>query len=605
MLYDQLIEFAQEKQRRRRYQGIHKSVPCPIVVIVLGDTLGRSLDALYHQLSGRWSSQLDALQIGYCYINEPYTGSAPILQAMLGLPEEGQSGAGTLCLMPEALRTVNDMVGNAIRKISDEPEVSMAKADIHLILAPEDPAQAFATDIAAVARGRFQRFGTLDTDCRFYFILPIECETQVQMGHMRAAIEQLKAADSDSEEYTEEVLLLQSDAPPQRYHVGKVVQSVMLLDEMNESFQRYNAHGERIMLIADLIENGWNGTGFIQTAGAQNGVVGPEYWLAQATNELCIRVTEDRPQNEINLRDIYEEIMRLSELRMRGVERAFDGCCLFNLGQVSRINNMDSQEAEKRVFGNALEYAYEHWLKHLPAFEITETLKQMFEQIESRDRLIQLANELHDWAENYTRHQTVVPSSRYQAPLRFGNESESVQRFRSYLIQKKYLLKCENDKQICCAELAGRCAEYCREQADRIASERETFLAFAEEARETWFRLRERYNEGRPMPLRWINQHPPLSELRRLGVKAAEEGESSQFLSLVAECVDLEWNSEGALAPPEIPVYCRLTVALGLQPQIRQITDGAAQGHIIKTLVIANRYQERDMRRVFVFNSVM
>ncbi len=601
VLYDELIDFAREKQRGRRYKSIHKSVPNPIMVIVLGDSLGDSIDFLYKQLSRRWSSQLDAFQVCYCYIDKPYSGNTPVIQARLGVPEEGKSGAGTLCLMPEALSAVNDMACEAIKN-SRGPGVTMSRADIHIILAPEDPLQAFATDVAAVAYGRFRGLGAMDIECRLYFMLPMDLETKAEKSNMRAAIRQLEAAAF--EKYSEEVLI-QKDAPPERCSIDRMVNYVMLLDEMNEHYQMYNAHGERLVLLADLIENGWNSSGFIQSAGVQDGVAGPEYWLAQAADTLCVKVMEDRSRNKARFKDICEEIMRLSGLRMEGVDKALEGCCLFNPGQVFRISDMDSSEAEALVFGRALEYAYNCWLKQLPELQITDSLKEMLDEAESRESLMQLSKKLSEWAENCDRGRTSALSAKCQGLPRSGNEAECARRFRTFMLQVKYQPRCKAEEQGCYVRLADMCAKYCREQGEIIRSEREAFASFAEEAREAWLRLKEKYNEGRVMPLKWIDERPRLSELRRLGAEAADGGDPRGFLSLVADCVDLGQNNEDGIAIPEPPVCCRLTVALGLPTWIDKIEDGAAKGHVIKTIVISDRYEDKDMKRVFVFNKVM
>ena len=138
-LHDQLIEFAREKQRKRCCVSVHKSVSNPIVVLVIGDKRLDELEALYTQLKSRWSGQLNALQVCYCYVKAPYTGPGQILQAKLELPD-GRGGPGALCALPDTLAAVNAMMAQAIDQVSQETQVQMMQAGIHIVLSPEDPA---------------------------------------------------------------------------------------------------------------------------------------------------------------------------------------------------------------------------------------------------------------------------------------------------------------------------------------------------------------------------------------------------------------------------------------------------------------------------------
>ncbi len=65
MLYDDLIEIARDKQQKRRRSSVHKSVPHPQFVLVLGDEMAARLDGLYQRVSSRRSSGLGGLQLCY------------------------------------------------------------------------------------------------------------------------------------------------------------------------------------------------------------------------------------------------------------------------------------------------------------------------------------------------------------------------------------------------------------------------------------------------------------------------------------------------------------------------------------------------------------
>lgn len=596
MLYDQIVEFAREKHQMVRRRVVHKGVPRPIVVMVVGDSGRDALDLLSARLTSRWTSQLEALQVCYACIDAPYEGERPILQARLERPEEGSGGPGCLCRLPETLAAVNDMAGELIRRLCSAPRISMQRADVHIILAPEDPASPLLSDLAAVIRGRLEEFGAVGCDCRLYLLLPQRYETAAQRERVCGVMDQLSRLDSGP--YRQAVLMPQADDAPRPYEARRLVDAVMLLDDMNERYQCCNTHGERLELLVDLVENGWLGEGFIQTAGEREGSAGPEYWLAQAVDTLCRQVLAEDGGDEVDFDEVKTAVTRAVETRMKGMEQALGCCCLFHRGQVERLSGSVSlDEAEQAVFGGALEMAYKGWLEERPPLEVPEAVSRVLKSAGSAKELERLAERLQEWGE---RCGETVPLPRQSCqgfnPSR--DETESAARFRNLLCQTKYALRRKQDEQRAWGETARLCAESCRERARELAQEREDFSEFARQVQEAWYTLRDSYNGGSPMPLSWVEAAPSMEELRRAGARAAESGDAREVLSLAAQCVDLSGGAarDGGFADPLL--FCRIPITMGLNTWTRRIDQGISEGRMLKLAIIANSYSEAAVQRV-------
>lgn len=592
-LYDQLIEFAREKQRGRRCVGVHKSVPNPILVIVIGDKQCEFLDPLYTQLSSRWSSQLKALQVCYCYVKTPYEGSSPILQAKLELPDRG--GAGAVCSLPDTLSAVNDMIGQAIDRIGQESQTRMMRADIHIVLAPEDPAGMLLSDLAAVAKGRLEDSGVITTDCRLYLLLSSAYRTKAECGYVCGVMDQLREAQA----YEQAVLQPQQDAAPLTCRINRLINAVMLLDDVNEHHQHYNAHGERLGLLLDLVENGWSNTGFIQTAGVRDGSAGPEYWLAQAADFLCSARREQAKKDagvEI-MQVIIAEITAAAQDRTRGLDRALDACRLFVPGQVGRVGQLSLDNGETAVFGGALQSAYASWQKNLPEMKLPGKVLQVVEDIESDDILDVLIYDLESWAEECERQAPAPLQNRPKLPSD-GGEAAAALYFRNFLLQEKYQLLVKKEEQHSRAELVRSCAKNCRQRKKDLRTESEEFADFAREIQQVWATLRDAYNDGGKMQLTWIDKKPAPGALRKAGALAVRTGDPTQVLTMVADCVDLSGDeTEGAqCAAP--PLFCRIPFADELSTRVQPITQGVSSGRVLKFAVISQEYDEEMLRRV-------
>jgi len=596
VLYDQIVEFAREKQQVRRRVTVHKSVPRPIVVMVVGDSGREAVDLLYTRLTSRWSSLLEALQVCYYYMDAPYDGERPILQTRLERPEEGGAGPGSLCKLPDTLAAVNAMAGELIRRMCSAPQISMQRADVHIILAPEDPASPLLSDLAAVMRGRLEEFGAVGCDCRLYLLLPQQYETTAQRERVCGVMDQLSQLDGGP--YRQTVLMPQTDGAPQPYEARRLVDAVMLLDDMNERYQCYNTHGERLELLVDLVENGWLSEGFIQTAGVREGSAGPEYWLAQAADVLCARALGQNDGEDVDFDRARTAIVRAVEDRMGGLEQALSCCCLFHRGQVERFGGSVSlDQAERAVFGRALELAYKAWVEKLPPLAVPAAFSQALDAAGSGKALERLAERLREWGER-CREAVPLPRESLQGFNPSTDETESVVRFRNLLYQEKYSLQRKKEEQYACAETAQMCAELCRERAGELAQEREDFSEFARQVQEAWYTLRDAYNGGNPMPLSWIEKAPALEDLRRTGARAAREGDAKEALALVAHCVDLSGGAARDAGFADPLLFCRIPITMGLNTWTRRIEQGMSEGRMLKLAIIANRYSEDAVQRV-------
>ena len=596
-LYDQLIEFAREKQRKRRCVGVHKSISNPIVVLVIGDRQLDDLETLYTQLKSRWSSQLKALQVCYCYVEAPYTGPSPILQVKLELPD-GRGGPGSLCELPDTLSAVNGMMSQAIEQISQEAQVQMMQSGIHIVLSPEDPAGVLLSDLAAVAKGRLEDFGVIINDCRLYLMLPKSYQTTDECGRVCGVMDQLREAGN----YEQAVLQPQLDAAPQVCRINRLINAVMLLDDLNENYQPYNVHGERLGLLLDLIENGWSNIGFIQTAGVREGSAGPEYWLARAADQLCSERQERAGNNkdEKRFQPVIKEISAAVQLRSRGADQIMRSCCLFRPGQVERIARLTLDEGEAAVFGGALRMAYAFWREKLAEPDIPGAVLQFVEEIESEADLDALTGELENWLNDLEERQTPVSNAYCPQIYSDKGEAEAVRRFRDALWTEKYLALVKKEEQDCCAKLVRLCVKRCQQRKEELWTEEEEFAGFAREIREVWFTLRDAYSDDSSrLEPKWIGKPPSSGVLRKAGALAFRTGDPTEALSLAAECVDLSGTRKGGEPQADPPLFCRILFSADLNTRVQPITQGVSTGRVLKFAVISQEYDEEALRRVY------
>ncbi len=595
-LHDQLIEFAREKQRKRRCVSVHKSLSNPIVVLVIGDKRLEELDALYTQLKSRWSSQLKALQVCYCYVKTPYVGASPILQTKLELPGD-RGGPGALCALPDTLTAVNGMMAQVIDRISQETQVQMMRAEIHIVLSPEDPAGALLSDLAAVAKGRLEDFGVITNDCRLYLLFPKSYQTADECRCVCGVMDQLRKAGR----YEQAVLQPLTDAAPRICRIDRLINAVMLLDELNENYQHYNTHGERLGLLLDLVENGWSNAGFIQTAGVREGGAGPEYWLASAIDQLCSeRQTEGkRDEEDERFQAASEKISTTVQARSNGAEQALRSCCLFRPGQVGRITRLPLDEGETAVFGEALRAAYAAWREELTDPEIPSEALRVVEEIESDAGLDTLAGRLENWAEDLEGELSQIPNACCPLLHPEKGEAEAACRFRDVLWTEKYLPLVKREERDCCMRLARLCAKRCRERRAELQTEEEEFAEFAKEIRQIWFALRDTYTNGRKIEPKWLGKLPVRGALRKAGALAIRTSDSAEVLSIVAECVDLNGTEEEGLPQADPLLFCRILFAGDLNTRIQPITQGVSNGRVVKFAVISQEYDEETLRRVY------
>lgn len=599
-LYDQLIDFAREKQRGRRRAGVHKSVPYPIVILVVGDKQRDLLDGLYAQLTARWSGCLGALQFCYCYIDAPYEGSSPIYQTKLDLCGLEKQGAGAIGDLPETLKAVNEVMGEVVRRISSDGQVAMQQADIHIITAPEDETEPLLSDLSAIAASRWEDFGAVRVNCRLYLLLPGEYRTDAERTRVSSMMDQLQAADAG--EYRQEVQQPHAGVPPRVCTIQRLFNAVMLLDEMDETGRFYNSHGERLGLLVDLIENGWSGGSFLQTAGVQEGTAGPEYWLAQAVNTLCGKVLAQTGSsgNKIEPKLAIDAIAAATKERMQGMERALSPCCLFFRGRINRVSGMPVDEGEQAVFGHALDTAYVSWREGLPPLQVPEEVEQLLDTTDSEEETRRLADRLWGWAKECRDKAVPPPDQSCQGFHISGTEAEKVLRFRNFLKQVKYMPQRIMDEQLCCASLAELCAERCRGRIEAIRNEQAEFAEFAQAVDQVWNILRNKYNGGIAMEADWMKEPPELARLRKSGAQAVRDGKASPVLSLVAECVELNSPPRFAACQPDLLLFCRIPITMGITTQIWRIDQGISAGRVLKLAMICDRYEEEAAQRVFM-----
>lgn len=594
--YDQLIEFAREKQRGRRSAVVHKSVKDPIVVLVLGDKQQQYLDTLYTQLCGRWSSRLQALQVCYCYVDAPYTGANPILQTRLELP--AASGAGAICALPETLAAVNGMAGQAIERISHDPQISMRRGNIHVVLAPEDPAGMLLSDLVAVFKSRLEDFGFFTLDCRLYLLLPWSFQTQRECEWVCGVLDQLREA----QEYDQPVLQPQVDAAPRQCRIERLINAVMLLDSVNENGQHYNVHGERLNLLLDLVEHGWDNSGFLQTAGAREGSAGPEYWLAHALDTLCARQQEPvtREESSEMFKAVSEAITEATQQRTGGLDRALRACCFFRPGQTGRLRQLSVEDAETAVFGSALRSAYAGWQKNLEMSELPPAVRELLDRVSSETQLETLMGQLEQWLKECEITQA-RPAQEQRLNLSLtGNDVEDAARLRGYLYKEKYLPLADRERQSFNTHLVSQCRKYCLNRKEELRSEEADFEEFARGVRQTWITLRDAYNDGREMELTWIDRQPEPSTLRKACALALRSGDPTQVLSMAADCVDLSGNANSGARCADPPLFCSIPFTMGLNMRLKTIEEGVSSGRVLKFAVLAQEYDEEMLQQVHV-----
>lgn len=599
----QLVDFARSSQMRRRRSGVHQSVPNPILVLILGDSLCDQLEQIHTQLTSRWSSQLGALQFCYFYTDKPYKGSCSILQAKM-TAAEGASGAGTLCRDTGNLQAVNRVLRAAGEHISKMPMISMNKAEIHLILPLCDPMEAFVTDIAAVAQGWMNTFGAASNDCYLYLLLPQLYNTVAEKEHACKALDQVRDGEGCGEVYSQPVLLEQLDGQPGNVRSERIFRKVILLDEVDEKYRRYNQHGERLQLLGDLIETSWSIEGYVITAGVQEAAAGPEYWLAQAADVLCGKALKDfesaEENGEIAVKPLCEAIEKAMPATMPDWQVMRTGC-LFLRGRAEKVTSaMSLETVEAGVFGVAMRNAFRSWKEAVQPVEIPREVQQALEQSDADAQLETLADSLRSWAdEQDEKSERPLDSLKGVSLKKELPEEEKVRQLQNFLLKNKYEQLRDRVGNARCAEIARKCADGCYDRIQELKKEAEMFEEFAEMIRETWYTLRDSFNNGKTMDVSWTDQRISMRQLRRAGAKAIRDGDPREVLSMIADCVDLGGGTQEDAVPNDPTLYCRLTILTEVNTKTYPVKTGISAGRIVKLTTIARHYNEDDVCRAF------
>lgn len=603
MLYDDLIEIARDKQQKRRRSSVHKSVPHPQFVLVLGDEMAARLDGLYQQVSSRWSSGLGGLQLCYCG-SVPYTGSAPVQQMQFG-QLESSAGAKALQNAPELLRQYNQMIAKMVETASHTPGLRMNRANIHVVMQPQSPLAAVVQNLIAVIEGHLSTYGAMVVDSRIYLMLPDHIATEKDKNNVAAFLEQMLQMSRGT--YNEPVLLQQLDGDFKTYTTGHLVQSVMLLDEWNEYFQRYDLHGERLQLLGDLIENPeWISGSFLQTVGVQETHAGPEYWLAAAANQLCSQAQEELGgQASVELEALQKEIQQAAEQQLQGMEHIFDFCCLYLPFQLASLRQCTVDQAEEMVFGEGMKQIYQQWLESRQFSALPAGLDKLVGQIYSITALDQLSHQLDNWANDMEDERMAVSVAQCDR-LATGNVSgpdAAAQLLRRYIIQNKYLMQRVNDCKKLQMSLARLCAQACRQRAQRLQRQQEMVSDLSRELQQVWYQLRDSFNGGQALPVQWLGQEPDASLLRTSLERAGEDMNACarEFLEAVADRVDL--SGQEVECTGEAPLCCRLTIALGIQIQTRDIREGMSAGRTLRFAALSSGgYTNEDAGKSFLLH---
>lgn len=620
---------------------MHKGVPCPILLLVVGDGLAPRLDQLYQQVSSRWSSSLTGLQLCYCGFR-PYAGKAPVLQMTFPSrpqtpqppqePAEGQSEFArqleacgqkigpapqadpapsqdpleedALRRSPELLRQLNRMLAQAVAAMSRTPRLAMNRACIHVILQPQSPLSPLVADMIAAAQGHLESYGAMAIDCRLYLMLPDRIGTEGEKESIRAFLDQLPLLDGQP--YDRPVLQLQQDGPFVRYKTGRLVQSVMLLDEWNELVQRYDLHGERLQLLGDLIENpNWISGCFLQTVGVQETHAGPEYWLAAAASQLCSQARQELGgSGGLELAELQQAMEKLAAGQLEGMERAFEACCLYLPFQPAQLRNCDAEQAERLLFGRSMEAAYRQWLESRRFRQLPGQLEEMLEKVCSIEALDRLGRELDGWANQLEKQPSAWQVSADRVPA--GNAATmdaAAQLVRRFVVQRKYMPMREQDSRRLEMELARLCAEACRSRAARLERQQQILEEITQELQPVWYQLRDSFSDGTQPQVQWLGQMPGPGFLRQ---KVAEAGEdpaacARNFLEAVADRVDLNGREVDGTGEP--PMCCRFTIVMHRQPVRRNITEGISAGRTLCFAALSgDHFTESDAGKSFLLN---
>ncbi len=580
--YTQLIDYARDNQRSRRRGSVHQAVSGPLVVLVVGDQPAEQLDRMYVQISSHWSSALKGLQLCYCYTTQPYQGKSPIHQEKLEIP--AGIGAGALCEVPDTLKRINGMLETALEEVGREPGLALVKAQIHVVMDPTCDATPLVTDLIAVCRSQLEELGSLGALCRLYLLLPENLKSEQEQKNIVSLAQQLPALDG--QQYEQIVAQRRYDTSPRMFRCGRLVNTVLLLDEWNEKIQRCNLHDERLQLLGDLIENGTPMAAFLQTAGERDSGAEPEYWLAHAMDDVCQAALADdaRSFGGEDRRELEKAVEQAAEDRLRDMERALDFCVLFRTGApFERLRGMSRDEAEKQVFGNALYLTYQGWLRQLPEVQPPQTVSSILERIVSDQKLKELADWFGRKAVEYAEAASAAPKDEpcgYAAAKE--RPADAARKFRAYLKQTKYLELCRREQQRACAEIARACAAQCTERIRELRDERENFEEFAQVMNQAWVSQRDSYNAGNAMVVNWIGSKPDSAAVRRAGAEAVRTGNAEKAFELVAGAVDLSGSHIRKGSGIQPPLSCRLTITMDINSTSKEIEYGIAAGRVLR-----------------------
>ena len=578
-----MIDYARDNQRTRRRGNVHQAIQGPTVVLVVGDQPTEQLDRMYVQIASHWSSALGGLQMCYCYTSQPYTGESRIHQEKLESPTA--SGAGALCTVPDTLKRVNGMIEKALECMSNEAGLALIRAQIHIVADPSSDAAALVTDLAAVCRSQMEELGALGAQCRLYLLLPDSLKSQKEKENVAGLVAQLPVLKDGPYEQT--VAQRMCDEQPRPFQCGRMVSTVLLLDEWNENYQRCNRHGERLQLLGDLIENATPMSAFLQTAGVQESVAGPEYWLAHAMDDLCRKALADNAQfSSAEDRQAMEKALEQTAADgMGGMGQALDACVLFRMdAPFQKLQTMTRDDAERSVFGSTLEQAYGGWLKRLSGAEIPQELQSVIGRIVSGEKLQDLADWFEEKAESYETNAAIVIQEE-KCGFSVGgakNPAEAARNFRAYLRQTKYEEYCHRDRYRLCAQLARRCAALCAERIEALRTEREDFGEFAQAMQQAWISQRDGYNGGNALEVRWVGKEPSLAQLRAAGAQAVRTKNAAPVFDLVAGEVDLSGSHVPAGTAVQPLLCCRMTIALGMSTTNLPIQQGLSAGRVLR-----------------------
>lgn len=604
LLYDDLIEIAREKQHRRRLGNVHKSVPHPQILLVVGDEMASWLDALYQQVASRWSSSLSALQVIYCS-STPYVGTAPV-QQMTFSQLKGNVEPTSLRQAPELLHKFNQIVAEVVEKTSHTPGLRMNRANIHVVLQPQSPLSVLVQDLIAVVQGHLAGYGAIVCDSRIYLLLPDHISTGAEKENTNAFLEQMLQMSNGA--YEQPVLLQQRDGAFTTYTTNRLVQYVMLLDEWNEYYQRYDLHGERIQLVGDLIETSeWMNGSFLQTVGVQETHAGPEYWLAAAASQLYMQAEDElEGPGTVDLATLQQAIQKFAEQQMQGLENIFDSCCVYRPFHQAGLRQYTIDQVEERVFGKGMEQLYTQWLEHRNFSALPAELDKVLQEIPSIVLLEQLSHQLDNWANELEAGEQLLPALQCDG-LTFRNASSmdtAARQLRQYIVQNKYSIQGRNDGKKLQRDVARLCAQACRERMENLQHQQVMIRDFGRELQQVWYQLRDSFNEGRPLPVQWLGQTPDAGLLRQCVERSGANPQVwvRDFLETLADRVDL--NGQKVACTGEAPLCCRLTIGFGLQTQNRDIQDGISAGRTLRFAALSpGEYTDGTAGRSFLLHS--